>query len=159
MWRGFKEIWTCTNLQLINMDYFFKSDTPLLYLKYLLLSLITKLPYRYYVRVSTYPFSLFVSEYLFLFQWLSCDLAYLFIIFVSKHLFIFQCPSYVCAYLFIIFVFKHIFGFVQWLSSPQRNIFWWNLFSNTLMFLFNWGLLFYMIRQIRILRKRLIHLN
>ena len=78
----------------------------------------------------TYPFFLFVSEHLFIFKWLSRANVYLIIIFVSGNLSPFQCSSCACAYLFIIFIFKNILGFFQWLSSPQGNIFRWNLFSD-----------------------------
>ena len=108
MWRGFNKIWTCINRQFINLYYFLKVEIRLIYLKYLPLSLITKLTCKYYVRVSTYLFSFFVSE----------------------HQFLFQCLSRACVYLFIILVFKHIFGFFQWLSSSLGNLFRWNLFSN-----------------------------
>ena len=67
---------------------FLKGEIPLIYLKYLLLSLVTKLPCRYYDSVSKYLFSYFVFGHLFLFQWISCVRSYLFIIFFFKHYFL-----------------------------------------------------------------------
>ena len=112
---------------------FFKIDIPQFYLKHLIPSLVTKLSCIYYVSVSTHPFSILVSDHIFLFKWTSCTSAYLFIIFVSENIFTFKFPSRDCAYLFIIFVFQHISGFFQWLYSHLGNIFIWNLFSNTLL--------------------------
>ena len=88
-----------------------KIDISHFYLKYLLLSLVTKLSCRYYVSVSTYPFpfsSLGIS-------------------------FFFNGPSCACTYPFIILIFKHFLGFFQWLSSLQGNLFQWNLFFNTIL--------------------------
>ena len=42
------------------MDYL-RSETSQFYLKYLLLSPVTKLPYIYYISVSMYSFSFFLS--------------------------------------------------------------------------------------------------
>ena len=103
------------------------------YLKYLPLYLGIKLHCRYYTSVSMYLFPFLISEHPFIFQWVYRDNAYLFTIFVSKHLFLFQWTSCARAYLFNIFVFKYILGFFLCLSSPQSNIFQYNLFSNVLL--------------------------
>ena len=99
-------------------------------MKYLPISLVSNILCIYYVRVSKYPFYLFISEHLFIFQLISCACAYLFIIFVSEHLFLYQWLSYARVYLFIILVFKHVFGFFQWFSSTKGNLFWCNIISN-----------------------------